>query len=107
MPPQDPPFLVLNVAVTLTLVVPISTEQVGLLVGVHPVHDWKTPVEVGEATSCTVVPELTTAEQTEPQLIPVAADTTLPVPIGPLTVTERETWMGPHVGAVPDQLPSS
>jgi hypothetical protein len=55
-PPQDPPFLVLNVAVTLTFVVPMSTEQFCVPVGVHPVHDWKTPVEVGDATSCTVVP---------------------------------------------------
>jgi hypothetical protein len=74
VPPQGPPFLVLNVAVTLTFVVPIITEQLGLFVGVHPVHDSKTPVEVGEATSCTVVPELTAAEQAEPQLMPFAAD---------------------------------
>jgi hypothetical protein len=99
--------LVLNVAVTFTFVVPIETLQFRLPVGVHPVHDWKAPVEVGEATSCTVVPELTMAVQTEPQLIPVAAETTLPVPMGPLRVTDRDTWTGPQVGLVPDQVPSA
>jgi hypothetical protein len=105
-PPQDPPFLVLNEAVTFTLAVPIVTEQVRLPVGVQPLHDWKTPVEVGDAASCTTVPWLTTAEQTVPQLIPIAGDRTLPAPMGPSTVTERETWTGLQLGSVPDQFPS-
>jgi hypothetical protein len=94
MPPQFPPFLLLNEAVTVTFDVPTITVQVvPLTLAQPPDHPSNFPVAVAEATSWTVVPYVTTAEHFVPQLMPtpVVVVSTLPWPIGPFRSTETET----------------
>jgi hypothetical protein len=82
--------LSLNVAVTVVAPVTIVVQAVPSTL-VHPVHDENDPVADADATNYTVIPGMTSAEQVAPQLMstPVVVDRTMPVPLGPLVVTER------------------
>jgi hypothetical protein len=82
------PVRLLKLAVTVAVAVTVRLHG-ELLVGVQPDHEAKAPVPEAVAASVTTVPWFTSAEQVAPQLIPMpgVVDTTLPVPVGPPSVT--------------------